>query len=76
MDSLRLQVKLQNTGVSEYVIRTQPTDGSLSTLESAAVALSVLENRPEFKEVRVRVLDGDLTFSGRVTLRGCKRSGL
>lgn len=46
-----LQVQLSNTGVSEYVIRTQPNDNSLSTLETAAIALSVIENSPDIKEV-------------------------
>ncbi|XP_013394746.1 DTW domain-containing protein 2 isoform X2 [Lingula anatina] len=50
------QVQLSETGVSEYVIRTQPTDGSLSTLETAAVTISILEGRPEIKEILVRPL--------------------
>lgn len=47
---------------SRYVIRTQPTDNSLSTLESVAVAISVLENRPELAEVLTAPLDALCDF--------------
>lgn len=43
------QVKLIVGGSSEYVIRTQPTEGCLSTLETVARALSLLENNTEFQ---------------------------
>ncbi|XP_075145968.1 DTW domain containing 2 [Haematobia irritans] len=50
------QVKLISAGISDYIIRTQPTEGCLSTLETASQALSVLEGRPELRNILVRPL--------------------
>jgi len=46
-----LQVQLSDTGLSKYVIRTQPNNSCLSTVETVALAVSQLENRPEVYEV-------------------------
>lgn len=50
------QVQLTGFGGSEYSIRTQPTRGSLSTLESVAHILAWLETDSTIVEVLVRPL--------------------
>ena len=46
LHSLR-KVQIQSTQPSAYVIRTQPLEGCLSTVETAALALSHVESDPQ-----------------------------
>lgn len=50
------QVQINANQTSCYVIRTQPTRECLSTVETVAYALSVLEENPQLQEVLTRPL--------------------
>eukprot|EP00106_Octopus_bimaculoides_P015858 XP_014783300.1 PREDICTED: DTW domain-containing protein 2-like [Octopus bimaculoides] len=55
-------VQIKSGMISKYVIRTQPTDVCLSTLESAAVALSYLEKKPYLVETLTKPLEALCQF--------------
>ncbi|KAK1884010.1 DTW domain containing protein 2 [Dissostichus eleginoides] len=56
------QVQLNRTLSSQYVIRTQPSNICLSTLECAAVSLSILEQNDDIQEVLLRPLKALCSF--------------
>uniref|UniRef100_W5MQW7 tRNA-uridine aminocarboxypropyltransferase n=1 Tax=Lepisosteus oculatus TaxID=7918 RepID=W5MQW7_LEPOC len=56
------QVQLKTTLSSQYVIRTQPTNTCLSTLECAAIALSIMEKNDSIQEVILRPLKALCSF--------------
>ncbi|XP_046521479.1 tRNA-uridine aminocarboxypropyltransferase 2 [Equus quagga] len=59
---LPTQVQLKTSISSQYVIRTQPTNRCLSTLECAAVALSILEKNIYIQETLLRPLQALCSF--------------
>lgn len=52
------KVKIVSSFPSEYVIRTQPTDACLSTVEAGATLLAALTRVPSVKEALVAPLRG------------------
>ncbi|TRY65180.1 hypothetical protein DNTS_009420, partial [Danionella cerebrum] len=56
------QVQLRSASCSQYVIRTQPSDSCVSTLECAAVALAALEKNDSIREVLLRPLQALCSF--------------
>ncbi|CAE1286127.1 DTW domain-containing protein 2 [Acanthosepion pharaonis] len=56
------KVQINSGMISKYVIRTQPTDVCLSTVESAAVALSFLEKKPQIIDILTKPLEALCQF--------------
>ncbi|XP_021795303.1 DTW domain-containing protein 2 isoform X2 [Papio anubis] len=60
--TVTMQVQLKTSISSQYVIRMQPTNRCLSTLECAAVALSILEKNNYIQETLLRPLQALCSF--------------
>ncbi|XP_075597127.1 tRNA-uridine aminocarboxypropyltransferase 2 isoform X2 [Balearica regulorum gibbericeps] len=56
------QVQIKTNISSQYVIRTQPTNTCLSTLECAAVALTIMEKNNSIQETILRPLQALCSF--------------
>ncbi|XP_032531895.1 DTW domain-containing protein 2 isoform X2 [Chiroxiphia lanceolata] len=56
------QVQLKTNHSSQYVIRTQPTNTCLSTLECAAVALTIMEKNNSIQETILHPLQALCSF--------------
>ncbi|XP_050185141.1 tRNA-uridine aminocarboxypropyltransferase 2 isoform X3 [Myiozetetes cayanensis] len=56
------QVQLKTSNSSQYVIRTQPTNTCLSTLECAAVALAIMEKNKSIQETILHPLQALCSF--------------
>uniref|UniRef100_A0A8D0G2H6 tRNA-uridine aminocarboxypropyltransferase n=1 Tax=Sphenodon punctatus TaxID=8508 RepID=A0A8D0G2H6_SPHPU len=56
------QVQLKTSLSSQYVIRTQPTNTCLSTLECAAIALAIMEKNDSIQETILRPLQALCSF--------------
>ncbi|XP_028604426.2 tRNA-uridine aminocarboxypropyltransferase 2 isoform X1 [Podarcis muralis] len=56
------QVQLRTSLSSQYVIRTQPTNACLSTLECAAISLAIMEKNDGIKETVLRPLQALCSF--------------
>ncbi|NWR23511.1 DTWD2 protein, partial [Emberiza fucata] len=62
LESAIFQVQLKPSISSQYVIRTQPTNTCLSTLECAAVALSIMEKNKSIQETILHPLQALCSF--------------
>uniref|UniRef100_A0A671PN84 tRNA-uridine aminocarboxypropyltransferase n=1 Tax=Sinocyclocheilus anshuiensis TaxID=1608454 RepID=A0A671PN84_9TELE len=56
------EVQLRSAPSSQYVIRTQPTNMCVSTLECAAAALSIMEKNHSIQEVLLKPLQALCSF--------------
>jgi len=61
-DSLRKYYPPEENVKSRYVIRTQPTESSLSTVETAALCIAILEKRNDVVEAFIKPLDALCRF--------------